>query len=509
MSIFIVKIYRLSLMAGMASQDGLDEESSGSDTGEWQTVERKSSRPARGVNDVRSAKWGKQNRPWKGMNSSSAHSPSKNKSSENKIEKYLKEEVRNSKLQNQNKESEYLEENTVTVWGEGNSFLDCDDMMEAVEEICGRGSVMACVPRGNRKYEVTLTEKSLCDLLIPSFKAGEVTVMTNSVIQPYVAVSILNLPVYTRDKEIIEKLEGFNLELVSPVYRTYRTRANGLKIPDGTRFAYAIFPENLKSLPYALKFNVRGTMEHFKVKHDNMIKVCNKCLSDKHLARNCTLNQCFRCSGYGHIAVDCDVIERCEECHEGTNVCECAEYDDTDDTASVYSCETEVEPEQMDNNNHNENEQEAEERKGEQEYIQDEKSENNENNEIENKEVVTVCDPLDLTTKNEIEMETDEVIRKRKAEREMTTMDEAKSIKKIHTNTETKDAAEIRLSVHELRHPKRSMGIRQPNTDILDKDRQSYPNLRQKLKVEPNIGKVKKEKKETDVRKQNSDTRNG
>lgn len=218
---------------------------------------------------------------------------------------------------------EYTEENTVIVSSDGTNFIDCDEMMDCIEEICGDGSVIGCVPRG-KKFEVTLREKSQCDLLVPTFDIGDKEMKVNPVKQSFLVVSILNLPVYTTDREILDKLEGFGLEIISPVYRKMRVRPNGKKTPDGTRFAHAIFPEALKSLPYAMKFNVRGQIEHFKVKHDDQIKVCNKCYSDKHLARRCPENRCFRCHNYGHIAIDCDYnSDTCDECGMNEYHCNC------------------------------------------------------------------------------------------------------------------------------------------------------------------------------------------
>lgn len=486
-------------MAEMASQDGQGGDTTGSEgTGEWVTVGRKSPRSEKGVDESRSVKWWKENPSGSGMKTSSTHGRdmSVNRSqTENKIEKYLRTKVGNSEIRKVMKEKEYLEENTVTVCGQWNSFLDTDDMIESIEKICGKGSVAACVPRGNRKYEVTLNEKSQCDLLIPTFKVGDVTVNANSVIQPYVVVSIMNLPVYTQDEEIIEKLEAFNLELVSPVYRTYRLIGNGAKIPDGTRFVHAIFPEDLKSLPYALKFKVRGKMEHFKVKHDNMVKVCNKCLSDEHLARNCTRNQCFRCSGYGHIAVDCESIERCENCNEGKNVCECSNHYYTDETdESIYSCETEIETGNRDDEDDQHN-PEPEDKNSDQTDMEDEFDDyqSNESHGIESERSAPSGDPLDLTTIStaDTDMETDEILRKRKAESVLTNMDEASVNKKKHPNTyeNEEQKPEIRLTVNELRHPNKQMVRNQKETEEPNGDTHTHSKERHKLiKVEPNIG---------------------
>lgn len=70
-----------------------------------------------------------------------------------------------------------------------------------------------------------------------------------------------------------------------------RVRPKGNTIPDVTRFVHAIFAEALKSLTYAMKFTVRSKIEYFKLKHDDQIKVYNKCYSDKHLARSCLKNR--------------------------------------------------------------------------------------------------------------------------------------------------------------------------------------------------------------------------
>ena len=67
-----------------------------------------------------------------------------------------------------------------------------------------------------------------------------------------IVVSFMHLPAYVSDDEIISKLKGLNIEILSDVKRRMHEKT---KIADGTRYIKVKFPPNLKSLPYSMKFN--------------------------------------------------------------------------------------------------------------------------------------------------------------------------------------------------------------------------------------------------------------
>lgn len=215
--------------------------------------------------------------------------------------------------------SGYKKESTVFLHIDGDN-VSKDDLLDHIEALCGEDCILACVPRGNRTdYEVTLTDSTKIQLLVPEFQIAETTIKARPIFQSAVVVSVMHLPSYTTDEEIITKIESHKVQIVSPIYRRYYKRKTR-KIADGTRYMRVKFPKEVCSLPYALKFDVNGGKEYFRTIHSDQIKVCNRCLSPEHTVRYCDQNQCFLCKKYGHISLDCP-FDVCEDCKKKD--CEC------------------------------------------------------------------------------------------------------------------------------------------------------------------------------------------
>ncbi|KAK6171679.1 hypothetical protein SNE40_018121 [Patella caerulea] len=129
----------------------------------------------------------------------------------------------------------------------------------------------------------------------------------------------MNLPSYIEDREIITRLNGHGIEVMREVNRRYYA---GSKCCDGTRFMRYKFPPNIKSLPYAMKFETVEGMQSFRVIHSDQQRVCWKCYSIDHIITNCPDVRCRVCKLFGHVSYNCKGIP-CSNCDKYGDACVC------------------------------------------------------------------------------------------------------------------------------------------------------------------------------------------
>ncbi|KAK6166975.1 hypothetical protein SNE40_022162 [Patella caerulea] len=213
-----------------------------------------------------------------------------------------------------NTERNFTAECSIKVDVENVKTADVNKVIAYIEEKIGLGNCLACIPRYPDTLEITLSSTEYV-----TYFSNENIVINNTVYQceplysPFIVVSILNLPAYTTDEEICEKLSEFKVEICGPVVKNYHKIFRNCM--DGTRHVKCRFPPGLNSLPWALNFRTVAGPKSFKVIHNNQRKVCFYCYDENHLKQSCPKIQCRKCKEYGHLSYKCSKIW-CKPCRK-------------------------------------------------------------------------------------------------------------------------------------------------------------------------------------------------
>ncbi|KAK6167818.1 hypothetical protein SNE40_021757 [Patella caerulea] len=216
------------------------------------------------------------------------------------------------------------------------SKVNIVDLIDAVENVCGEGSCFACIPRSQTHYEVTINNEETSKLLCEGLKIGDDKYMCDRLCETTVVVSFMNLPSYIEDREIIARLNGHGIEVMGEVNRRYYARS---KCCDGTRFMRCKFLPNIRSLPYAMKFETVEGMQSFRVIHSDQQRVCWKCYSIDHIITNCPDVRCRVCKRFGHVSYNCKGVP-CTICDKCGDECECGSIVQTDNKLDEQICDT-------------------------------------------------------------------------------------------------------------------------------------------------------------------------
>lgn len=215
----------------------------------------------------------------------------------------------------------YRKECTLNIEIEGNETIDIKTLLETVIGICGKGSVIACVPIVKNHYEMIMSDERFCSKLKPAFRVDETRVFARSAYENAIIVSMMHLSPMIPDYELENRLTSYGCRVVSPIWRRYYHFMD-CKIEDGTRFMKVVMPHNISSLPYAMKFSCQGKAKHYRVIHTGQENVCNLCCSPDHQARYCPNTECYKCYELGHISFDCP-LKTCRDCKHLKVNCRC------------------------------------------------------------------------------------------------------------------------------------------------------------------------------------------
>ncbi|KAK6169433.1 hypothetical protein SNE40_020490 [Patella caerulea] len=180
--------------------------------------------------------------------------------------------------------------------------------------------VKACVPRGNNRYEITLSNEKLAQTILNTeIKINNEIIDCSYVSNRLKIVSILHLSYYIKDYIIAEKVAKWNVKIEGQI-RERIDRKSGY--PDGTRIMKVSFPPGVSSLPFSVGFKTVEGYEYFPLRHDEQDKVCFYCLSNNHLKIDCPNYRCNRCNMSGHEYRNCSTSFS-TLCEKYTTLCIC------------------------------------------------------------------------------------------------------------------------------------------------------------------------------------------
>lgn len=182
------------------------------------------------------------------------------------------------------------------------------DVISAVTMDIGKENVRGCV-KTNGQWIITLKSTEDADLLQETgLRIGNDSCTVTGVTKSIVTVSCFGVPCYIEDDELTGKLKDLGCLIKSKWTRKYYSEFP--EVENGIRFVRIELPPKAKSLPYAI--NIGG--EHIRLKHNGQTKVCNKCLSDDHIMRDCPQYTCRECGTQGHTESRCPGV-KCYKCN--------------------------------------------------------------------------------------------------------------------------------------------------------------------------------------------------
>ena len=181
------------------------------------------------------------------------------------------------------------------------------DILKAISADIGDENIIGCV-KTQGFWIITLKNKDDVQLMQETgVKIKEEYCTITGVTKTLLTVSFFGVPVFMDDYDITQKLEEYGCIIKSKwVRKTYKEFPN---IENGIRFVRLELPNNAKSLPYAITVN----KVHMRLLHNGQLRVCNLCLSEDHLMKECQYYRCRLCDEQGHTYNRCPNIT-CYNC---------------------------------------------------------------------------------------------------------------------------------------------------------------------------------------------------
>lgn len=219
----------------------------------------------------------------------------------------------------------YRKECTVRIDNIPNWKYSATKVIEILENLCGENTILAVVPSENKlSYEVTTDDEDTAIKMTNGVEIGEDKFNCIFQFNDVVVVSIMHLPAYMDDEEILQPLINKGCEIKSDLFRHVHPRT---QVADGTRYVHVKFPPGMVSLPWSMKFETGLGPKFFRVVHNHQRTLCNKCGSPHHKYRQCPQLICEGCDEQGHKMREC-TAKKCDTCRSLPNRCFCKKEDD-------------------------------------------------------------------------------------------------------------------------------------------------------------------------------------
>ncbi len=227
-------------------------------------------------------------------------------------------EIRGDRHMHQH-QKEYTREATMIVNVSEVDGGKAEDVINALIAKVGVDKILSVRPRLNKEFEITLENVIICESLKEGLSIKETVCEVRSLHARECVVSFMHLPAYTRDEEIISKLNAWGVSVASEIKRRYYP---GTNITDGTRYVRVKFSKDVVSLPYSTRFETEEGAKYFRIIHDRQVKTCRLCMGPGHVMKDCSEFKCRDCGELGHFARECDAV-RCIDCRKVLIKCEC------------------------------------------------------------------------------------------------------------------------------------------------------------------------------------------
>lgn len=153
---------------------------------------------------------------------------------------------------------------------------------------------------GNGNFLAEFEQKEQAeDILDSGIDWNEIHITCHPPKEYHTNVSLLGLPAYINDDEVIDALLPFG-EIKSGVIRLkYKADHDLAGLENGNRLVRMVLSK--PSIPYSLR--ISG--EWCRIIHNNQQRVCSNCHAVEHSRRNCPEITCRKCNEKGHLSYNC------------------------------------------------------------------------------------------------------------------------------------------------------------------------------------------------------------
>ncbi|CAG2240140.1 unnamed protein product [Mytilus edulis] len=213
----------------------------------------------------------------------------------------------------------YRKECTVRIDNIPNWKYSATKVIEILENLCGENTILAVVPSENKlSYEVTTDDEDTAIRMTNGVEIGEDKFNCIFQFNDVVVVSIMHLPAYMDDEEILQPLINKGCEIKSDLFRHVHPRT---QVADGTRYVHVKFPPGMVSLPWSMKFETGLGPKFFEL----FIIIKGHCVIsvDPRITNTDNVRSLFKDDGICPYCRGKPCVCYCAECKQHYNDCSC------------------------------------------------------------------------------------------------------------------------------------------------------------------------------------------